>query len=218
VLEDAAGLAELRRLGARSVPVLSRGDAFVFAQNIGHVVKFLGLNEATGPVLSPAQLIARLEVFLDAAERLVPQMPDARLIVEVPNRPRTYRVLGHHIFRIAETFLEVADGAALAYDSLIAAPPDAMRHTADIVAYGSDVHRRLVVWWDAKADKSGRETVQTYYGPQLLHEYLERTTWHVGQHVRQWMMLLRMAGIEPERPLGDEAFTSLPMPSSVWDG
>jgi hypothetical protein len=218
VLEDAAGLAELRRLGARSVPVLSRGNAFVFAQNIGHVVKFLGLNEATGPVLSPGQLIARLEVFLDAAERLIPQMPDARLTVEVPNRPRTYRVLGHHIFRIAETFLEVADGAALAYDSLIAAPPDAMRHTADIVAYGSDVHRRLVVWWDAKADKSGRETVQTYYGPQLLHEYLERTTWHVGQHVRQWMMLLRMAGIEPERPLGDEAFTSLPMPSSVWDG
>jgi len=218
VLEDAAGLAELRRLGARSVPVLSRGDAFVFAQNIGHVVKFLELNEATGPVLSPAQLIARLEVFLAAAERLIPQMPDARLIVEVPNRPRTYRVLGHHIFRIAETFLEVAAGAPLAYDSLTAAPPDAMQHTADIVAYGSDVHRRLVVWWDAKADKSGRETVQTYYGPQLLHEYLERTTWHVGQHVRQWMMLLRMAGIEPERPLGDEAFTSLPMPSSVWDG
>jgi len=218
VLEDAAGLAELRRLGARSVPVLSRGNAFVFAQNIGHVVKFLGLNEATGPVLSPGQLIARLEVFLDAAERLIPQMPDARLTVEVPNRPRTYRVLGHHIFRIAETFLEVADGAALAYDSLTAAPPDAMQHTADIVAYGSDVHRRLVVWWDAKADKSGRETVQTYYGPQLLHEYLERTTWHVGQHVRQWMMLLRMAGIEPERPLGDEAFTFLPMPSSVWDG
>ena len=53
MLEDPAGLAELRRLGARSVPVLSRGDDYVFAQNIGHVVKFLGLNEATGPVLSP---------------------------------------------------------------------------------------------------------------------------------------------------------------------
>jgi hypothetical protein len=106
----------------------------------------------------------------------------------------------------------------LAYDSLTVAPPEAMQHTADIVAYGGIVHRRLAAWWDAKADKSGRETVQTYYGPQLLHEYLERTTWHVGQHVRQWMMLLRMAGIEPERPLGDEAFTSLPMPSSVWDG
>jgi hypothetical protein len=218
VLEDAAGLAELRRLGARSVPVLSRGDEFTFAQNIGHVVKFLGLNEVTGPVLSPAQLIARLEMFLAAAERFIPQMPDERLTVEVPNRPRSYRVLGHHIFRIPETFLEVAGGATLTYESLTALPPDAMQRTADIVTYGNDVHRRLSTWWNAKADKSGKETVQTYYGPQLLHEYLERTTWHSGQHVRQWMMLLRMANIEPDRPLGDDAFTDLPMPSSVWDG
>ena len=62
MLEDAAGLAELRRLGARSVPVLSRGDEWVFAQNIAHVVKFLGLNEATGPVLSPSQLMERLGI------------------------------------------------------------------------------------------------------------------------------------------------------------
>jgi len=218
VLENAAGLAELRRLGARSVPVLSRGDEYVFAQNIGHVVKFLGLNEATGPVLSPAQLIARLELFLGAAERFIAQMPDARLTVEVPNRPRTYRVLGHHIFRIPEVFLEVAAGATLAYENLTSPPPDAMQRSADIVGYGRDVHHRVSAWWDAKADKSGRETVQTYYGPQLLHEYLERTTWHSGQHVRQWMMLLRMANIEPDRPLGDDAFVGLPMPTSVWDG
>ena len=102
VLEDAAGLAELRRLGARSVPVLSRGDDYVFAQNIGHVVKFLGLNEETGPVLSPAQLIARLDLFLATADRIIPQMPDDQLDTEVPNRPRSYRVLGHHIFRIPE--------------------------------------------------------------------------------------------------------------------
>jgi hypothetical protein len=205
-------------MGARSVPVLSRGDDFVFAQNIGHVVKFLGLNEATGPKLSPAQLIGRLDLFLTAAERFIPQMPDDRLAAEVPNRPRSYRVLGHHIFRIPETFLEVAAGAALAYESLVAPPPDAMQRTAEIVAYGGAVRHRLAAWWDSKADKSGHETVQTYYGPQLLHEYLERTTWHSGQHVRQWMMLLRMAGIEPDCPLGDDAFAALPMPSSVWDG
>ena len=64
VLEHPTGLDELSRLGARSVPVLSRGDDYVFAQNIGHVVKFLGLNEATGPTLSPAELIARLDGFL----------------------------------------------------------------------------------------------------------------------------------------------------------
>ena len=218
MLEDAAGLDDLRRLGARSVPVLSRGDAFVYAQNIGHVVKFLALQETTGPVLSPARLIGRLDRFLTAAQRFIQQMPDDLLSVEVPNRPRTYRVLGHHLFRIPDTFLEVAAGAALAYESLTAAPPDDMQTTAAIAAYGADVHRRLLAWWDAKADKSAQETVQTYYGPQMLHEYLERTTWHCGQHVRQWMMLLRMAGIEPDRPLVEADFASLPMPREVWDG
>ena len=218
MLEDPAGLDELRRLGARSVPVLSRGDDYVFAQNIGHVVKFLGLDEATGPVLSPDQLIQRLDLFLGAGIRMIPQMPDAKLATEVPNRPRSYRVLGHHIFCIAETFLEVGNGATLAYERLTSRPPDAMQTTADIVAYGTDVRQRLAAWWAAKPDKSGRDPVQTYYGPQILHEYLERSTWHVGQHVRQWVMLLGMAGIAPDRPPGDANFANLPMPSQVWDG
>jgi DinB superfamily len=218
VLEHPTGLDELRRLGARSVPVLSRGDEYVFAQNLGHVFKFLGLNEATGPVLSPDQLIHRLDRFLDAAIRMVPQMPDDKLSTEVPNRPRSYRVLGHHIFRIAETFIEVANGATLEYGRLTATPPDKMQTSADIAAYGADVRQRLGAWWAAKPDKSGRDPVQTYYGPQILHEYLERSTWHVGQHVRQWNMLLGMAGITADRPPGEADFANLPMPSQVWDG
>jgi hypothetical protein len=198
--------------------VLSRGDDYVFAQNIGHVVKFLGLNEATGPVLSPEQLMTRLDTFLAAALRMIPQMPDDKLATEVPNRPRSYRVLGHHIFRIAETFLEVANGDTLEYAKLTAAPPDVMQTTAGIAAYGTDVRQRLTAWWAAKTDKTARETVQTYYGPQLLHEYMERSTWHVGQHVRQWNMLLGMAGIEADHPPGPADFANLPMPSQVWDG
>jgi hypothetical protein len=218
VLEHPTGLDELRRLGARSVPVLSRGDEYVFAQNIGHVVKFLGLNEATGPVLTPDQLVQRLQGFLDAAIRMIPQMPNGKLSAEVPNRPRSYRVLGHHIFRIPETFLEVADGGTLAYERLTALPPDSMQTTADIIDYGAGVKRRLTGWWAAKPDKSGREPVQTYYGQQMLHEYLERTTWHVGQHVRQWVMLLDMAGIVADHPPREADFADLPMPSQVWDG
>jgi hypothetical protein len=52
----------------------------------------------------------------------------------------------------------------------------------------------------------------------LLHEYMERSTWHVGQHVRQWIMLLGMAGIEPDHPPTGPDFVGLPMPSQVWDG
>jgi hypothetical protein len=182
------------------------------------VVKFLGLNEATGPVLLPAQLMERLALFVRTAIQIVPQMPDSLLLTEVPNRPRSYLALGHHLFRIPEGMLEVADGATLVNDMLTNGPPPEMNISAALGIYGQQVLGELQAWWDKKADQTGRQIVQTYYGPQLLHEVMERTTWHCGQHVRQWFMLLGMAGIAPAVTLDDAAFAGLPMPTSVWDG
>lgn len=218
MLTDPDGLAELRRLGARSVPVLSRGDDWTFAQNIAHVVKFIGLDEATGPVLSPTQLVDRLRLFLRTAIAIVPLMPDRMLASEVPNRPRSYLALGHHLLRIPEGLLEVASGATLTNDLLTNGPPDGMATSAGLGVYGQQVLARLDAWWASEADQSGRQMVQTYYGPQTLHEVMERTTWHCGQHVRQWFMLLDMAGIASTVTLDDSAFNGLPMPSSIWDG
>lgn len=198
--------------------MLSRGDEWIFAQNIGHVVKFLGLNEPTGPVLSPTQLMERLELFVQTAIQIVPQMPDALLATEVPSRPRSYLALGHHLFRIPEGMLEVAAGATLDNDMLTGGPTADMRTSAALGIYGQQVLTALQAWWNPKTDKAGREIVQTYYGPQLLHELMERTTWHCGQHVRQWFMLLEMAGVAPVVTLDAAAFTGLPMPTSVWDG
>lgn len=200
------------------MPVLSRGDEWVFAQNLGHVVTFVGLKEDVGPVLSPDQLVQRLTTFLATAVRIIRQMPDERLDTEMPNRPRSYRVLAHHIFRIPESMLETADGAYIDNQTSNAPPPDDMRTTAAITAYGQDVLDRLQAWWDGFADKTASATVQTYYGPQSLHELMERSTWHSGQHVRQWFMLLEMAGVAPEARLKEADFAGLPMPSSVWDG
>jgi hypothetical protein len=197
--------------------VLSRGDDWTFAQNISHVVRFLGLRESAEPALAPDQLMARLKLFVRTAITIVPQMPDALMGKEVPNRPRSYLNLGHHLFRIPEGMMEVAAGATLTNEMLTGGPPDDMRTSAGLGLYGTQVLAGLHRWWDPMADKSGRETVQSYYGPQRLHEVLERTTWHCGQHVRQWFMLLDLAGIAPAAKLEDHAFSDLPMPSSVWD-
>jgi len=169
-------------------------------------------------VLSPDQLVQRLTTFLATAVRIIRQMPDQKLETEVPNRPRTYRVLGHHIFRIPEAMLEVAGGGYLDNATSNLPPPDDMQSTAAITAYGQGVLDRLQAWWREQADKTAGETVQTYYGPQSLHELMERTTWHSGQHVRQWFMLLEMAGVTPDVRLAESDFAGLPMPSSVWDG
>ncbi len=217
VLEDAGGMADLRRLGARSVPVVSRGEAFVFAQSIRDVAAFLGLDAAAGPELTPQQLVERLDRVLAAAQRYAVQMPEVELDTELPNRPRTYRMLLHHIFRIPDAFLEMTRGVPLDYQMLVAPPPAEMRTGGDLAAYGAEVRHGVGAWWQARDDKACTERVPTYYGEQPLHEVLERTTWHPCQHVRQVMSLLERLDIRPDRPLTEADLAGLPLPQEVWD-
>ena len=221
VLEDPAGLAELQKLGARSVPVLSRGDKFTFGQSTKQIVEFLGIDEKSGPELSPAELYARLDKFMTAAIELLPLMPYDRLDTHVPGRPRSYRTLGFHLFRVVDAFLDANQGITLV-QAMFREEPAADANTAALVAYGTKVRQRFRDWWAAYeklgGDTSGTRTLDTYYGPQSLHELLERTTWHSGQHVRQYMMLLEREGQTHGRPLVEADFARLPMPQNVWDG
>lgn len=209
-------MAELQALGVRSVPVLSRGKAFVFGQSLPQITAFLGLGEKPGPELSTEELFARLDRFMGAALELLPLMPADRLATHVPGRPRSYRSLAFHLFRVVDAFLDAERGATLVQAMFREEPaPDA--DTAALAAYGAGVRDRFRAWWTAGDTGPGR-TLSTYYGPQNLHELLERTTWHSGQHVRQWMMLLEREGIAHGKPLQARDFGGLPMPRDVWDG
>jgi hypothetical protein len=57
-----------------------------------------------------------------------------------------------------------------------------------------------------------------YYGAPTVHEYMERTAWHSGQHLRQLNLVLsNKLGLKPEPVLSDALFKGLPMPHLVWD-
>ena len=45
-------------------------------------------------------------------------------------------------------------------------------------------------------------TVSTYYGPQTTHAFMERTTWHAAQHLRQIYWFLDEMGV-PRRRAAD---------------
>ena len=219
VLADENGMKDLQALGARSVPVVSRGDQFVFAQSLNDVIEFLGLDEKAQEKLPPKELVRRLDTILEGAERFGLQMPPEALDERVvQNRPRSIGVLFHHIFQIPVAFLDAAaHDKQLVYDRLVEAPTDDLKNREAIAAYGTDVRRRIDAWWQHEKDPSAKRPLDTYFGEHPLHEVLERTTWHSGQHVRQMMDLLRQRGIEPNDPLGPEVFEGLPMPKQVWD-
>ena len=209
-------MAELQKLGVRSVPVLSRGDKFTFGQSTKQIVDFLGLHEKSGPELSTEELAARVDKFMGAALELIPLMPYGRLDTHVPGRPRSYRTLAFHLFRVVVAFLDANEGTTLVQAMFREEPaPDA--DTATLVAYGEKVRARFRDWW-SKGDTSPTKSLPTYYGPQTLHELMERTTWHSGQHVRQYMMLLEKEGVSHHRPLVAGDFAKLAMPQNVWDG
>jgi hypothetical protein len=79
------------------------------------------------------------------------------------------------------------------------------------------VVERLQVWWTKNADASCRRTVQTYYGPQSVHQLLERSTWHSAQHTRQLIYLLERYGIDPDGPLAEEDLAGLPLPERLFE-
>ena len=212
------GLALLQSLGAKSIPVVSKGDKFVFAQSIGDVVEFLGLDVDTRPQLSPAELVAKYDMILEAASRHIRQIPDDKLGGKILDRDRTYRELTYHIFRIAEALLDSANGAELTVSYYSDNPPAEMQAAEQIAEFGDGVRERLAAWWVGYPQKSGDAVVKTYFGQKPLHEVLERSTWHSGQHVRQIVMAMEeFIGVKPENPLTPADFTGLPIPDKVWD-
>lgn len=212
------GASQLAALGARSVPVVSRNGQFVYAQVMKDVVDFLQLDDDTGPVLTPQQLADRYTHVLDTAVRLTRQMPQDCLARELPNRPRSWRVLLHHVFQIPVAFLDMeSSGETLSYENMVAPPPDDMISATAIADFGSGVQQRFCTWWNSAQGADFTCSVPTYFGTTSRHEMLERTVWHSTQHVRQVASLLEQAGVTPDRPLTGDDITGLPLTDVIWD-
>jgi len=215
---DQAGLDALRALGARSVPVVSRGTEFVYAQVIKDVVDFLELNEDTGPKLSPAELAERYQDILGRAVSLVAQMPDECLERQLPNRPRSWKVLMHHVFQIPTAFLDMEEsGQPMTYEAMVGPPPDDLKTSADIATFGKGVRERFASWWRAQDPEDFARTIEVYFGETTRHEMLERTVWHSTQHARQVAALLEDVGITPGEPLTPAHIKGLPLTERIWD-
>jgi glutaredoxin len=213
-----AGMAELRKLGARSVPIVARGDEFVFAQSLADVVRFLDLKVRLHEALSPEALIGKIDLVLSAAMRYVRQIPPDWLDKPFRNRARPIRILCHHVFRIPEAFVEAAVGQReLTYELIMQEPGPAIRTGDDLAEYGAGVLRRVKAWWAASEDRSGQAPFDTYFGRRSMQEVLERTAWHSAQHARQLMLILDTLGIEPDGRLTPADVAGLPLPEKAWD-
>ena len=218
VLEDASALDDLAGFGLKQVPVVARGHEWVDGQVLKDVARIAGIAFGSSKLLPVPELRKRLETILGGAERCLGQLPEQELKTQLPNRPRSYADLAFHIFNIADAFLEHEAGLPLTFDAYNRVPAPDMQTRIALQTYGQDVRRRLSEWFAGPgASRDWETTADVYYGEQTMHEFLERTTWHAGQHTRQLVWVLQRLGIEPQCQLGPETFEGLPMPENVWD-
>jgi len=213
------GREKLLKLGARNVPVVARGEQFVFGQNLEDVAEFVGLQGTGHKPLPPEELIKRWIIVLRAAQRFMRQLPDEQLMERViPNRDRTIRLMCHHVFRIGEAFLESVEGGVEYAVQLANLPPkDGTFMTGDEIArYGDTIIARLENWWQKLEDKSCQQKIKTF-GMQPIYMLYERSTWHSAQHSRQLTAVLERLGIEPDQRLTPEQLAGLPLPERLWE-
>jgi hypothetical protein len=219
-LNDAGARERLLKLGVSTVPVLARDDQYIFCQNLEDVAEFVGVQGSGHTPLPPEFLFSKWLNVLRAAQRYIRQIPDGRLAERViDNRDRSIRLMSHHVFRIAEAFLETAIGDVEYWVNNANIPPaDGTCLTgAEIAAYGDEVIARVEAWWDRLGDKSCRQKVRTFYGTPPLHQLFERSTWHSAQHTRQLIAVLERFGIEPDGRLSAEDLAGLPIPEGLWE-
>jgi hypothetical protein len=220
VLADEGALDELLALGTRQLPVVSKNGEWVNGQSLKDTARIAGINLGTLQHLPADELVRRIDLILDGAARFFAQFPEDRLEEQLPGRPRSLAQLTYHLFNVADALLEHEAGIPLTAESYKREPKPGSMTRDEILAYGADVRRRLAEWWAAK-DKQTSLTAKAnvYYAEATFHEFLERTTWHTGQHSRQLMWALSdRYGVTVDRPLGPEMWVGLPMPEQIWDG
>ncbi|MSP51080.1 MAG: hypothetical protein EXQ91_01610 [Alphaproteobacteria bacterium] len=216
VLEHKTAYQDMARIGAKSVPLVARGDRFVYAQSIADVAAFVGIKDNVVNV-SPQALIDRMDSILAASARYARQIPDAKLGENMPNRPRSYRVLAHHAFRVVDAFLDSVDREVLTYESLTREPTPDLVSSARIASYGDEVRKRLRDWWNGWPHKRGEFVMKTYYGAKPMSEVLLRTASHAGQHSRQLAEILSRMNIAPDRPLPESTYDGLLIAEQALD-
>jgi hypothetical protein len=205
---------DLEPFGVPRVPATILGDRVVHGWNPRALAELVGIAYAERERLSPADLATRLDRVLAATQRAIRQVPPEHLGMKAPGRDRTVRQLAFHVFRLSAAYADTREQGHLSENWFDESPPATMADGDAVARYGESVRRRLQEFFSHAGWCDGQ--VSTYYGPQTAHEFMERTTWHAAQHLRQIYWFLDQMGVRANAPLTDADLDGLPMPRDVW--
>jgi glutaredoxin len=217
VLEDTTAMTRLAALGVRTVPVVVRGNRFIFAQYLRDVSSFLELDTVGSPRLDRLELASRLLQILKLTEQVIVRVPELALAQNLPGRDRSYFVVTHHVFQIAAAARRgIGKGDLRDRDSL-AEPPEDMTTRASLEVFARGVLADIRDWPYQLANESAAAIVVTDYGPRPLTEVLHRVVSHAAQHARQLLTWARTQHVILEHDLAPALLDGLTLAHDTFD-
>jgi hypothetical protein len=205
---------DLEPFGIPRVPATIVGDRAVHGWNPAALAELVGVTYTEREPLKPDELAGRLDQVLAATQRAMRQIPREHLGMKAPGRNRTVRELGFHVFRLSAAFVDTREQGHLPENTFEERPPVEMADGDAVAVYGGKVRERLTAFYARPGWCD--DDVSTYYGPQSAHEFMERTTWHAAQHLRQIYWFLDRMSVKADAPLTDADLEGLPFPREVW--
>lgn len=198
-----------------SVPATVVAGRAVHGWNPEALAELLGVAHKEAALLPPSELAEKLDAVLTAAQNFIAGVSGQALETKSPGRGRTLRTLCFHVFRIGGAFVDTLEQGFHREEWLNEPLPEKIHTGAHLSAYGGEVRNRLAAWFAAADPAIFPSSVDTYYGPQTVHQLLGRTVWHAAHHLRQAHDLAAKGG-SPAESLDGSLFDGLPMPGQLW--
>ena len=211
-----ANLAELKRLGAPNVPAVAVGGKIVHGWQPKDYAELLGVAYDGAEMLSPDELRRRLDRILELVQQALRQTPADQLGMKPPGRDRTLRNLAYHAFRVGSAYVDALEQGHFPMGWFKETAPEGMDSGEAVAAFGDEARHKLVAWFATARAEVYAETAHTFYGECTVHELLERTTWHAGQHMRQIYHMLQEARVLPGGLPDAAVLEGLPLPREMW--
>jgi len=205
---------DLEPFGVLRVPATIVGARVVHGWNPKALAELVGVPYTEREPLAPPELARRLDTVLAATQRAMRQIPRKHLGMKAPGRDRSVHQLGFHVFRLSAAFVDTREQGHMPEQWFEDRAPADVADGEAVARYGDTVRARLAAYQARPAWCDG--SVSTYYGPQTAHEFMERTTWHAAQHLRQIYWFLDRMGLQADSPLTDADLEGLPIPRDVW--
>ena len=205
---------DLEPFGVVRVPATIFDGRVVHGWNPKALAELVGVEHEERERLSPAELARRIDKILAATQRALRQIPREHLGMKKPGRDRSVHQLGFHVFRLSAAFVDTREQGHLGPRVFDEQAPPEMADGEAVARYGETVRQRIAAYAARPGWCEG--TVSTYYGPQSAHDFMERTTWHAAQHLRQIYWFLDQMSVKADAPLTDADLAGLPVPHEVW--